>query len=122
MRTRTTVFMISLAVLWPVSLLAQSSSAAPTSQPATTAQAAPVATANGQATAPQAAAPSAPAAQASSQSDLDRIECRSQPPMTGTRLGATRECHTVRAWNERMHEDQQYLQSQQQNMGLSGGH
>jgi uncharacterized protein YfaP (DUF2135 family) len=109
--------MISVAALWPVSLLAQSDSAAQMSQPATTAQAAPVATANGQATAAQ---PAAPVTQASSQSDLDRIECRSQPPMTGTRLGATRECHTVRAWNERMHENQEYLREQQGNMGLNG--
>ncbi len=32
--------------------------------------------------------------------NLDRIECRTLAPETGTRLGARRECRTIRAWNE----------------------
>lgn len=60
------------------------------------------------------AAAAAPAATSSDSSpDLDRVECRSTPPTTGTRLGAGRECHTVRQWNERMHEEQRMIEQRQ---------
>jgi hypothetical protein len=54
--------------------------------------------------------------------NLDRIECRSSPPPTGTRLGASRECHTVREWNVRQQDSQQKLQETQMHadMGLAG--
>ena len=32
--------------------------------------------------------------------DLDKVECRSLPPETGTRIGARRQCRTIRDWNE----------------------
>jgi hypothetical protein len=48
---------------------------------------------------PAAAAPPA-ATDAASTADLDRIECRTTAPETGTRLGAKRQCRTVRDWNE----------------------
>lgn len=38
--------------------------------------------------------------------NLDEIVCRNEPPPTGSRLGATRQCHTVREWNDRMKESQ----------------
>jgi hypothetical protein len=45
--------------------------------------------------------------------NLDEIVCRSEPPTTGSRLGAGRECHTVRQWNERERQEQRMLQVQQ---------
>lgn len=110
-------------------ILAPGLGAADPAQPATTtaatapATAAPSATAT--ATAQSAAAAAAPAAPATASADagvnLDQVVCRSEPPTTGTRLGATRECHTVRQWNERQREDQRLLEQQQsgalKNMG-----
>lgn len=58
---------------------------------------------------PAAAPPVATTAQDSSP-DLDRIVCRSNPPPTGSRIGGTRECHSVREWNERTQQDQRTLQ------------
>ncbi|HEX4156841.1 MAG TPA: hypothetical protein VHY79_00060 [Rhizomicrobium sp.] len=54
--------------------------------------------------------------------NLYAIECRSSPPPTGTRLGATRECHTVHEWNERQQDSQDKLQLTQEHalMGLAG--
>jgi len=56
---------------------------------------------SGSAAAADPAASAAPAAaEATSTSDLDKIECRTMAPETGTRLGARRQCRTVRDWNE----------------------
>lgn len=38
--------------------------------------------------------------------NLDAIICKSQPATTGTRLGATHECHTEREWERRRKESQ----------------
>ena len=51
--------------------------------------------------------------------DLDRIVCKTGPAPTGSRLGATRECHTVREWNRRQLEQQQELTRQQVNRGIT---
>ena len=71
----------------------------------------------------------APAAttDASSGDNLDKIVCRSSPPPTGTRLGATRECHTQREWNQRQAEGQSVLWNTQRighegAMNAPGGH
>ncbi|HEX3664920.1 MAG TPA: hypothetical protein VHU23_06790 [Rhizomicrobium sp.] len=73
-------------------------------------------------------APSTPALQQTAQatpataapsSNSDEIVCRTQPPTTGTRLGATRECHTQRDWDRRQEETQKMVQ-QTQLQGMSG--
>ncbi|HEY3778102.1 MAG TPA: hypothetical protein VGL35_08580 [Rhizomicrobium sp.] len=90
---------------------------APAQAPAPMATQAPVASAptvTAQAT-PAQTAP-APIATTSGE-NLDQVVCRSSPPPTGTRLGATRECHTQRVWNQRQ-EDSQRMLSQTQMGGL----
>ncbi len=89
---------------------------------------APAATSTSPAPATDQAAPAAQAApaqttpaQTADSADLDRVECRSSPPPTGTRLGATRECHTVRQWNEREQEQQRMLQRMQSVGSKQGG-
>ena len=57
----------------------------------------------------------------SSNVNLDEIVCRNSAPATGTRLGGGRECHTVREWNQRQQDAQQYTR-QQQVMGYTGSH
>jgi hypothetical protein len=47
--------------------------------------------------------------------DLDVIECRTSPPETGTRLGGSRECHTVRDWKVRQQQAQDMLAHNQSN-------
>jgi hypothetical protein len=59
------------------------------------------------------------AAPANSGANLDQIECRTGTPPTGTRLGATRECHTVREWNKRQ-QDSQDIMRRTQAMGEEG--
>ena len=81
-----TLFIPALATVEPV--LGQTAPAAPTAP---------------------AAAPVASADQSSSP-ELDRVVCRSNPAPTGSRLGGTRECHSVREWNERTAQDQRMLQ------------
>jgi hypothetical protein len=41
---------------------------------------------------------------------LDEIECRILPPTTGTRLGGSRECRTVREWKTRQQQSQDMLE------------
>ena len=84
--------------------------AAPAATPAATTSMAPDAAAS----APLAAGAPATAASASTSADLDKIECRTTAPPTGTRLGGGRECHTVRQWNERMQDSQRALIKEQQ--------
>jgi hypothetical protein len=40
---------------------------------------------------------------------LDRVECRFEPPDTDTRIGGSRVCVTVRAWNNRQKQAQRGL-------------
>ena len=93
--------------------------AAPQTAPAATAQAAPAGTQTAQAT-PSAAPAVATNAQDSSP-ELNRIVCRSNPPPTGSRLGGTRECHSVHEWNARTQQDQRTLQKIQATQFRGGG-
>ena len=52
---------------------------------------------------------------------LDRVVCRAEPPRTGSRLGGTRECHTVREWNDSQKASQASLENIQIR-ALSGGY
>ena len=61
----------------------------------------------------------APVTAASTASDPDEVVCRTSPPTTGTRLGAARECHTQRDWDNRMKESQRITAGTQM-MGLQG--
>ncbi len=56
-------------------------------------------------TAPAAPVQTVPAHTADA-ADLDRVECRTGPPPTGTRLGGTRWCMTKREWNDRQQDTQ----------------
>ncbi len=60
-----------------------------------------------------------PKAAPSVAADLDQIVCKSTPPPVGSRLGGGRECHTVRQWNEQMHEVQRAT-GRMENVGLNG--
>ena len=52
--------------------------------------------------------------QGKSDSDsLDKIECRTSAPTTGTRLGGSRECRAVRDWKERQQNSQDMLERTQ---------
>jgi hypothetical protein len=62
------------------------------------------------------ASPKAPASVAA---DLDQIVCKNSPPPVGSRLGGGRECHSVREWNEQMHEVQQGTR-RMESVGLNG--
>lgn len=44
--------------------------------------------------------PTSKAARSDETADLNRTICRMGPPPTGSRLGAERECHTEREWND----------------------
>jgi hypothetical protein len=61
------------------------------------------------------ASPVSAAASPSTDANLDQIECRTSPPPTGTRLGGSRECHTVRQWKQREQEAQDNLKQAQMN-------
>jgi hypothetical protein len=72
--------------------------------------------------APAMAAAPAPANQtASSDVDLDRIVCKSGAPPTGSRLGATRSCKSVRDWNAQEKDSQDTLTRMQSTGYQSGG-
>jgi hypothetical protein len=43
----------------------------------------------------------------------DVMVCKRMPSATGTRLGATRECHTQREWEERQRDDRQMTERAQ---------
>ena len=76
---------------------------------------------------PVPAGPAAPAAQATSQTaataqsdaNANMVICRERQAATGSRLGASRECHTKHEWDERQ-ADNQRMVIQQQQTGLSG--
>ena len=63
----------------------------------------------------------APAAAPGHANDPDRVVCQTGPAPTGTRIGATRECHTQREW-DRMREEQRHIVESHQTMIGSGGH
>jgi hypothetical protein len=52
---------------------------------------------------------------------LDRLVCRAGPPPTGSRLGTSRDCYTVRQWNDRQKQSQSILENIQIR-GLSLGY
>ena len=49
--------------------------------------------------------PAAPTA--TSQTDPNEIVCKTQPAPTGSRLGASRECHSQREWDQRAKDAQE---------------
>jgi len=108
------ILAVTAAVLMPVAASADPDQLQ--TAPTPDAQAAP-----GPATTQTAQAKPVPTATAAV-SNLDEIECRTSPPTTGTRLGATRECHTVREWNKRQQDSQDNLKLTQEHglMGLAG--
>jgi hypothetical protein len=53
-------------------------------------------------------APAAPMAPAPAD-DPNQIVCKTEAPMTGTRLGARRECHTKGQWDDMQRQAQQQL-------------
>jgi hypothetical protein len=110
------VFAISTSAFL-VPALASADPAQPSAPTTSTSLAAPAqTTATAQSTASMQAAPAqqaAATATTASNVNLNEIVCRSEPPPTGSRLGATRECHTVEQWNQREREEQRMLQQQQ---------
>jgi hypothetical protein len=99
------ILAVSATLLTPVVVLADPGQ--PQTTPAAEAQAptAPAPTQTAQAN----PAPTATA----TDGNLDQIECRTSPPLTGTRLGATRECHTVGQWKQREQDSQDNLRKSQ---------
>lgn len=97
------ILALSVAVLTPA--LASADPDQLQTTPAAEAQAAPA----------QQTAQAAPAAAvaAASDADLDKVECRTGTPATGTRLGASRTCHTVREWNNIQKDSQEMLKNTQ---------
>jgi hypothetical protein len=67
-----------------------------------------------------AAAPTAASHDDATEADLDKIVCKSQPPPTGTRLGARKTCLSVRQWRVVEEESQKALDNQQ-SVGSSAG-
>jgi cytochrome c5 len=100
------ILAVSAFVLTPV--LASADPGQSQAAPATAAQAAAATPA------PQQTAQATPAAApTNSAANLDQIECRTSPPPTGTRLGGSRECHTLRDWNQRQQDAQDDLKRTQ---------
>lgn len=66
-----------------------------------------------------AAAQPTSAAATASESDANMVICRERQAATGSRLGASRECHTKREWDARQ-ADNQRMVTQQQQTGLTG--
>jgi hypothetical protein len=99
MRIGVMVVLMSLSTLAPGSLLADPDIAAPASEPAASAQAATVAS-DQQAGPAATAAQSAPVAQASSPQNPEEVVCKSSMMITGSRLGAARECHSASWWSK----------------------
>jgi hypothetical protein len=59
------------------------------------------------------------AAAAAPQADENMVICRERQSATGSRLGASRECHTKHEWDARLNDNQRMV-IQQQQTGLSG--
>jgi hypothetical protein len=99
MRIGAMVVLLSLVTLVPGSVLADPDTAVPASAPAASAQAAPAATGSDQAAQP-ASGQTTSVAQASAPQDPDAIVCKNAMMITGSRLGATRECHSNAWWSK----------------------
>ena len=56
--------------------------------------------------------------------DPDQIICKMSPPVTGTRIGGGRECHTKREWDQRQKDSQEEVEHGQEigHLGSSPGH
>src|SRR5689334_15935566 len=65
--------------------------------------------------APAIAVAAAAAAAPVQSADVDKVICHIGPAPTGSRLGATRECHTQREW-DRIRQEQSKLVSAHQNV------
>jgi len=60
---------------------------------------------------------------ATTEDPLDKIVCKTQPPVVGSRLGATRLCATQREWNQRQADSQKALTDSQTHTYSAGdGH
>jgi hypothetical protein len=112
-----TVLAVSTALM-PALVLADP--AQPQTVPITGAQAAPTSATPS----PGTAAPAAPSVSEhvivhgdASNDSLDEIVCKTLPPQTGTRLGGSRECHTVRQWKEEQKQAQGVL-AHNQSLGM----
>ena len=116
MRNIITVSMGAAALLMFGSLAA----AAQTDQSSTSTSAPAATTAPATTAAP--ASTTTDATAASTDTDPDRIVCKEGPPPTGSRLGATRECHSQREWDRIQQEQQEALTRQQLNRGIGGSH
>ncbi|HEX4534018.1 MAG TPA: hypothetical protein VH000_07290 [Rhizomicrobium sp.] len=97
---------------------ATDASAPAAATPATTAVQ-PTAPATTTATATPAPAATSTPESASVQADLDKVVCRQNQVATGSRLGATRVCHTQRQWAEIQHNSQDQLSRNQINRGIN---
>jgi len=100
------ILAVSAAFLVPA--LASADPVQPQAAPAAQAQSATAA-----APVQQTAQGAAPAASSSTDADLDKIECRMGTPPTGSRLGATRTCHTEREWAQIQKDSQDMLKTTQ---------
>jgi len=97
MRIGAMAVLLSLVTLVPGSLLADPDARSPASEPAASTQAA---TGSDQAAQPAAGAQSTSVAQAIAPQNPDEIVCKNAMMITGSRLGATRECHSAAWWSK----------------------
>jgi cytochrome c5 len=105
MRVLTLVLVSAATIMAPALASADPAPAQAASAPSAQTVPAPTVTAQ--------TAPAVPVAAASSASNSDEVVCRMTPPMTGSRLGGARECHTAREWNRRQQESQDTLMKAQ---------
>ena len=98
MRLGVMVVVLSLAALSPASLLADPETAGPASATAAGAPVAPATAGTEQAAALAADAQSTAVAQVNTPQNPDEIVCKSSMMITGSRLGASRECHSNSWW------------------------
>jgi len=84
------LFFASIMTVLATSAIADPAAPAPTPAPAATPVAAPV-----------------------SDSDPNKMVCRTNNAKTGSRLGATRECRTQREWDDIRHQDAHELEKMQ---------
>ena len=101
--------LVSAGVIGAALMLGSVAMADPASQPA--AQPVPAA--------PAAQATSQAAATSQSDANANMIICRERQAATGSRLGASRECHTKKEWDDRRAANQRTIDNAQQ-IGLTG--
>lgn len=53
--------------------------------------------------------------------DPDQVICRTGPPPIGSRIGATRECHTQREWDRMRQEQRRIIETHQTVIGGGSG-